>query len=303
MPYFFLFQLVKGIVTVLVNLYFLVIISIQASFRNVDTYPVALQAFIALVFVGFTSTLEAIVHFWYFWTNEPDGESHENTILYCVCTFGFSHMNEISTPMIMLGLAIQRFFKVCKPFVSNRPEFRTYQLWGNVILTILPCFILTIHVVAVVYVYRYNATGYLRQVCYSGFFWNTTYRATIGGAIFFYIPVMICAVLYVFVGKSLMAMTTMEARNRQLSIIFMTSCVLWFLFWLPERIMKQYYANNESILGKSKLFHFFFNRHNFFTQIFSFLQPVVILISYRPLQEPIINFYKKSGCQMLLYAE
>ena len=290
----------KGIITLLVNLYFLVIISIKGSFRNVDTYPVALQAFIALVFVGFASTLEAIVHFWFFWKNEPDVRYHEDTILYCVCTFGFSHMNEISTPMIMLALAIQRFFKVCKPFIANRPEFRKYQLLGNAILTILPFLILTIHAVAVIY--RYDAGWYLRQLCYAGFFWDTTYRATIGGAIFFYIPVMVCAVLYVFVGKSLMKMTTMEARNRQLTRIFMASCILWFVFWLPERVMHFYYENNKSLLGKSKLFHFFLNRNDFFTHFFSLLQPVVIVLSYRPLQEPFTKFYYKirgkCGCCM-----
>ena len=238
----------------LVNLYFLVIISIKASFRNVDTYPVALQGFIALVFVGFALTSEAIVKFRFLKTVEAGDETYENTAFFCVCTFEFSHMDEISTPMIMMALAIQRFFKVCKPFVSNRPNFRKYQLWGNAILTILPLMVLTIHVAAVVY--RYDGSEYLRQVCYAGFFWDARYRVTIGGAIFFHIPVMICAVFYVFVGKSLMALTTMEARNRQLTRIFMASCILWFLFWLPERIMHFYYENSKSLLGKSKLFHF-----------------------------------------------
>ena len=275
----------------LVNLYFLVIISIQASFRNIDTYPIALQAFFTLVFVGLTRTLEASVHWWFFWKNEASGRNHEDTVLHCICTFGFSHMNEISTPMIMLALAIQRFFKVCKPFVSNRPEFRKYQLWGNVILTILPFLILTIH--AVVVVYRYEPDWHLRQFCYAGFFWDTRYRVTIGGAIFFYIPVIACAVLYVFVGKSLMAMTTMEARNRQLTRIFIASCVLWFAFWLPERIMHHYYENTTSIFGKSKLFYFFMNRNDFFTQFYPLLQPVVIVFSYPPLQEPFVNLYNK----------
>ena len=275
----------------LVNLYFLVIISIKASFRNVDTYPVALQGFIALVFVGFALTSEAIAQFWFIKTVEAGDETYENTTFFCVCTFGFSHMNEISTPMIMMALAIQRFFKVCKPFVSNRPDFRKYQLRGNAILTTLPLMVLTIHVAAVVY--RYDGSWFLRQVCYAGFFWDARYRVTIGGAIFFYIPVMICAILYVFVGKSLMALTTMESRNRQLTRIFMASCILWFVFWLPERVMHFYYENNKSLLGKSKLFHFFLNRNDFFTHFFSLLQPVVIVLSYRPLQEPIVNLYNK----------
>ena len=277
----------------LVNLYFLVIISIKADFRNVDTYPVALQGFLALVFVSFALTSEAIVRFWYFETIETGETNYESHIFSCACTFGYSHMNEISTPIIMLALAIQRFFKVCKPFISNQPEFLKYQLRGNVILTVLPFLVLTIHVVAVVY--RYDGSWNMQQLCYAGFFWDTTYRATIGGAIFFYVPVMVCAVLYVFVGKSLMAMTTMEDRNRQLTTIFMTSCVLWFLFWLPERIMYLYYENMSStfLLGKSKLFHFFLNRNDFFTHFFSLLQPIVIVLSYRPLHEPIVNLYNK----------
>ena len=137
----------------LANSYFIIIIALQDSFRNRDTYPVALKAFLDLVFVGLATCLEGAFYRWYFLQNETSRD-HEDTIFYCVCMFGFSHMNEISTPMTLLALAIQRYFKVCKPFIANQPKFSRYQKWSNVVVTIVPLIIVSLH--AAVIVYRYD---------------------------------------------------------------------------------------------------------------------------------------------------
>ena len=246
-----------------------------------------------LLFVGVACSMEAISQYWFFGSKMylTQLRAYEDTILYCVWSFGFSLMNEISTPLTMLALAIQRYFKVCRPFVANRRVFSKYQLWGNIIITAIPVLLIIPH--AVVVFYRYNPVLNFRQICYAGFFVEPLYRASLGGTLFFYLPVTICGVLYIFVGRSLLNMTTMEARNRQLTIIFMFSCLLWFLFWLPERIMYHYYETIETVYGRSKTFHFFMNKRDFITKLFSLIQPVIIVLSYRPLQEPIANLCKK----------
>ena len=281
----------------IVNAYFLSIIALNAEFRNRETYPVALQAVMDLMFVGVASIAEAIGEYRYSTTDTGATAYWQSGLFHCICTLSFSHMNEIATPMTMIALSVQRFFHVCYPFIANGRRFSRHVFRGNVIITILPFLLIIPSVARVIYLQVFHPnTFFMRNVCYSGIFWSDSLRVLIGGAIFFILPVTFCAVLYFFVGRRLFQMTTMQTRNRQLTILFMVSCLLWVVLWLPEKIMVYYYQNLDNmndLLGKSQAFHFFFNRQDFFTRIFSITQPLILVFCYRPLHQPILSFFKK----------
>ena len=262
--------------------------------RNREMYPVALQAFVDFFFVGVALCVDSALHFWAIATSRPGNEEWHNSIPHCICLFGFSILNEISTPMTTLALAVHRFYKVIKPFTANAPNFSKYVLWGNIAITIIPLLVMVPNVVAVVK----SPSSYLGQTCYAGMFGNETKRIRIGSVVFFGVPALLCLVLYIIIGRGLLRMRTMQKRNRQLTIIFMVSCLLWFVFWLPERFL-HFYMGVEGdevdlsfYLDRSKVFFFFYSERELFSMFFSLVQPVFIILSYKPLREPIALFYR-----------
>ena len=260
-------------------------------------YPIALQAFVDLFFVGLATCVDSVLHYRSLNNSTMEVGQWQGTVLHCVCSFGFSIMNEISTPMTMLALAIQRFFIVCKPFVANQPTFSKYILWGNIAITVIPLLLMIPNIITVLYL-RHDGR-FLEPICYAGMFVLGEYRNLFGSIIFFGVPALVCVVLYIFIGRALLKMRTMEARNRCLTLIFMVSCLLWFLFWLPDRFLNFYWSRNitvndmSDVLARGKFYFFFITRRDVFTRLFSLCQPVVVILSYRSFKEPLVTFYKK----------
>ena len=277
----------------MINFYFFLVIAKVEDFRNRDTYPVVLQAFIELVFVGIPLCVSSVAHVYYLKSvSTPQfHDQYKMSILHCVLLFCYSHVNEITTPFTILALALQRFFKVCFPFQANKPEFSKYQLIANVVITGLPLLVVTADAVFIAYGYESAVSRF--DFCYAGFFLNEDRRDLIGGIVFFMVPVAVSFCLYFAIGRGLMKMTTMQERNTQLTILFMVTCMLWLVFWLPERILSIYFHQTETLIGASKMFYITLSLKDFFTLFFSIIQPAILLLCYRPVQEPIVNLYKK----------
>ena len=114
--------------------------------------------------------------------------------------------------------------------------------------------------------------------------------------ILFFIPAAITSTLYIFVGIKLAKSKTKRVRNRDLTIAFLLSCLLWIFFWLPNEVMKVLDSFsavarvNEFTMGRAiqKLFAKFSGALFEFSPL---INPLVFLFVTRGFQQPIKNLF------------
>ena len=241
-----LFQVFTGLSTCFLNFYIVVAIFIENELRCINMYPIGLQAscdiLTGLAFAH-ESFLRILIHtesFSYAYTGSLAEWFRSNSFFHPDYYSNFSvglrfcrdKLNYYSTGYCIALIAIERYVIVCKPFKVN--EILTTR---NKYLSV---FFLNLLLVAS------STREILCRNVFSAFF-NRTIREYMcfedvnesiwEAFLFFLAPSIITCVLYASVGFKLAKVSSNQSRNRDLTIAFLISCLLWIVLWLP-RIIK-----------------------------------------------------------------
>ena len=273
--------------------------------RSLDYYPVFLQSITDFISVGIASLTSGIINinvpykandFLMFSTRDP---TEVQGRIICVCQFGYTIVNKYSTPFTMLAIAMQRFYQICYPFDANTP--RGEKIWRIIcsVVTVVP-----ITLIAPEFIYvawrgfpfedRRKTKGLQGTICELGLLeHNPKVRRVFNGLVFWFLPAVVCFILYARVGTTLRSMVTRRGRNRLLTILFLVSCLAWFIFWLPEHLVFATLDVELFLLSNPKAGTGFAVFYLYFSLLFSATQPLVLIVCYRPLWKPILGLIKK----------
>ena len=174
---------------------------------------------------------------------------------------------------------------VCRPFLSA--EFPKYFMRLNILVTVLILILILSNGV-------FTGVGFYlgKNYCEDGIFMERYNRSLIGGTLFYFLPAVVCIVLYTLVGRVVRNMKQEQERNKQLTVIFFLSCMLWLLLWLPERVFGIYFEHSNP-KEYSDFLIVFCSVHLTSTLLFSLIQPLLMILSYKPLLEPILTARSK----------
>ena len=143
---------------------------------------------------------------------------------------------------------------------------------------------------------RRNAKDLQGTVCELGLLeFDPKVRRVFNGIVFWFLPVAVCFILYVRVGTKLRSMLTRRGRNKVLTILFLVSCLAWFFFWLPEHLVFTTLDMEALYLSNPKTSTGFVVFYLYFSLLFSASQPLILIVCYRPLWEPVVGLFDKIG--------
>ena len=115
------------------------------------------------------------------------------------------------------------------------------------------------------------------------------------GIFFLMIPAAMCIVLYAVVAVRLWKQQSNVRRNRQLSILFMTSCFVWILLCLPVKI--SFMAYDPDDVSKAMQFDVGMIVTMFLIQLlyplFSTVSPIIFIACCPPTQVPLRKAFGK----------
>ena len=191
----------------------------------------------------------------------------------------------------MTSVAIFRYIVVCHPVFSKQPVFAKVRKFINILITI---FTLVAIITNASYVaYHFEPYDPLKTgICGQTFFKSDRQKSLVEGIAFFLIPAAACLILYTFVGRNLWKTSAMQKRNRQLTVLFLCSCLIWVLFWTPEKLFGFLIQNESDFMRRGKLFFVFLRLRFSVVHLFSMIQPIVLVSCYRPLFEPLQKLFR-----------
>ena len=186
----------------------------------------------------------------------------------------------------MTSVAIFRYIVVCHPVFSKQPVFAKVRKYINIFITLLTMAAIITNAGYVAY--HFEPYSPLKiGVCGQSFFKTDRQKALVEGVAFFFTPAAVCLVLYSFVGRKLWKTTTMQKRNRQLTALFLCSCVMWVVFWTPEKIFGFLSNDDSRFTSRGKYFYIFLRLRFTIIHFFSMIQPIILVFCYRPPFEPL----------------
>ena len=194
-----------------------------------------------------------------------------------------------STGFAMIAMATQRFILVKRPFTAQQILSKRYYVITGAICTVLPSVLITL---------AFAVARSLNSQCREMSFYNNRAIRGIADSIIFYLaPVIVCLGLYIPVGIELWKKETQVARNRELTILFLTSCLTWIVLWFPtfwflfvfQSLEIQDYVNG----GLFRVFLLYCHTPLFLS--FSALNPVIFILCYKHSQYPLKAILERSG--------
>ena len=280
-----------SIVIVILNVYFASAYLILPDFRSAQNYPVFLQALFDLFLSGYCSIIDAVAQ--HVLTDFKRADLFHRHIVKCLTNYGFMTARELVTAITILAIACQRYIYVCKPHLPLDERFYKRLVKSNCIITALT--LLFILAGGVVIAVRFASTG-KSSSCVGLYGSNDRWPVIVHDTFSFYIPAPVCTFLYICVGIKLWKTSSRRKRNRQLTVLFMLSCFLWIVFWLPTKVFFTYTQRTmgvEYLASRSIAFFTLVKFSHVFAQLFSTTQPFVIICCYRPLSQPLLKLVLK----------
>ena len=271
--------------------------------RSISYYPVFLQSVVDLIAVGISCTAYGCLTIYSLKDDSDIVLATSNLPIWlskclCICVFLFTLVNKYTTPFTMLAVAIERYYRVCKPFDVNSQRFEKVEKIITIIITVLPVVFLTPELAFIIYQsvpFQHGIwDGLNRSSCEFGLLEiNRRIRWIVNSVIFFFIPATACFVLYIKVVIELRKMLTQVERNRELTILFMISCFAWIVCWLPEGVGNLVLPPTDPDFNEKVAFWIFRQFYSNLTLLFSAVQPILLILSYRPIKEPIAVLFSK----------
>ena len=187
-----------------------------------------------------------------------------------------------STGIAMIALASQRFILVKRPFTAQQTLTKKYYVIIGSICTVLPSTLI---------VSAFLAASFFTTDCDQTSFFNYGAVRAIAYSIIFYLaPVILCLCLYIPVGIELWKKETQAARNRELTILFLTSCLTWIVLWFPAFLFLLIFQSSETVVdifsgGYFRLFLWLCHQPLF--HLFSAVNPIIFIFCYKHSQSPL----------------
>ena len=251
-----------------------------------------------LVSVGVAGTFQSCFALWLVTETNYNNffQTHNtlNSAAFCALeTFNYAGP-EYSTGVCMLALAVQRFILVRMPFKAKAIlTTKFYKIVTIVLLTFAG--VMTVGTVVFSMLKKI-----LDNECTPYYYSSTRVQGIVESTIFLFIPAFICVVLYSQVGVALWHSVSMQARNRQLTILFIISCVTWILLWVPSKVFYILYDSWEFDLKSyeilTKRSHGYFIIQGFYHCVylaFSALNPIIFILCCTPTQQPLKSFAQR----------
>ena len=226
-----------GFLVIIANAYFIICYCVIEDLKASQNYPVLLQAFFDL-WLGYFSLLHgSIKSIMISRAHEPGYHLLDTHTVMCVSHFGSNHISKWTTPLTLTTVALTRYITVCHPVFSKTQKFLKLQKYANITITALSWGLIFCNTCYVGFHFEpYKTLDF--EICEMSYYQSERQKALVEGSVLFLVPATACLVLYTFVGVRLWKMTSMQRRNRQLTVLFLSSCVVWIVFWLPPVVFK-----------------------------------------------------------------
>ena len=159
---------------------------------------------------------------------QPDYYSHFSAGL----RFCRDKLNYYSTGYCIALIAIERYVIVCKPFKVNEILTTRNKYLSIIFLNVLLIASSTREILCRNYLFMFFDETIWDYLCF-----GDVNESICEAFLFFLAPATVTCVLYASVGFKLAKVSSNQSRNRDLTIAFLISCLLWIVLWLP-RIIK-----------------------------------------------------------------
>ena len=295
----------------------------QKELRSIKFYPVGLQAFfdILIGYNVFDHSLGMLLMRYSIneeneWVNRYDGKvaNFLRSFQYKKADFLYEHVyraneilgfiytdvNLITTGYCVLVIAIERYIMVCHPFRAKQIITKTSR--------VITCIILTLFLLG--YVIRSFYCSYILNMWSSSWYHKMDfacfdeYRSEeLFESLFFFVaPAILTTILYTFVAVRLRKTRANRDRTRDITIAFLTSCVLWIILWFPEeasRLIDAFCPGNrmdcQVEYNKPEIVAYVilqsFDSEMFF--LYSMINPVILVFVCRDFQKPVKKLFQK----------
>ena len=215
-------------------------------------------------------------------------------------SFVYSDLNLITTGYCVLVIAIERYIMVCHPFRAKQIITKTSR--------IISCVFLTIFLLG--YVIRSFYCSNILKMWSSSWYYKLDFACIdeykseeLFESLFFFVaPAILTTILYTFVAVRLRKTRANRDRTRDITIAFLTSCVLWIILWFPEeasRLIDAFCHSDDKecqtdynrpetvayVILQS------FNSEMFF--LYSMINPVVLVFVCRDFQKPVKKLFQR----------
>ena len=195
--------------------------------------------------------------------------------------------------LAMVSMAFQRFILVKMPFKAQAILTEAYYKTVCFAMIVIP---MTLIFAAIGRTLIENQLyGDVFDCDGRSFYGDRRVRGIADGIIFVLVPALICTVMYLSVAIELWKRQANRKRNRQLSILFMLSCLAWIVLCLPLKIIDIYQGGLHIKFNEATLPKFFqLSRANFLAPIliqvlyplFSTINPLIFIACCVPTQQP-----------------
>ena len=214
-------------------------------------------------------------------------------VVKCVNEFIIDIANDYSTAPCLILMAVERYVMVCHSSIAKRVLTKRNRR--------IICIGLTVSVMILILCASIPTfvTNYDPEDCDKSFYADFITRYIFDGFILFATPAIICLVLYTLVGIRLWKVRQNASRNRNLTIAFLTTTMLWILLWSPRFSIVVYEALFDNDPGVLKFYEG--NAHAghvipyYITQAltrpikytYSLLNPLIVMFTVRHFQTPL----------------
>ena len=215
---------------------------------------------------------------------------HDNDYGTIVCFIHTLAMNGpmYSTGFAMIAMATQRFILVKYPFTAQQILSKRFYIVIGAICTVLPSALITL-----AFVVPRSFRSDCREM---SFYNNRTVRAIADPIIFYLAPVIICLRLYISVGVDLWKKETQVTRNRELTILFLASCITWIVLWFPTFLFLLFFQSVEwfEYYNGGIFWLFLMNCHTPLFHLFSAVNPIIFILCYKYSQSPLKAIFARA---------
>ena len=200
--------------------------------------------------------------------------------------------------MCTLAIAIERYIFVCRGVDAATILSRNRHLGFCITTSVL---------VVIVSVSEFlREFAFLKDSNNGAFPPSVMTTLRVSGILVFFVPAIICIVLYIRIGLTLKDMISNQDQNRRLNIAFAVTCTLWIVLWSPDAvltlILNLTYAGfnvpNQYVLMYMQPIASYCVK-----SIYSSLNPIVFLLISPPFQAPILEKFKQIKTCMGLKVE
>ena len=193
-----------------------------------------------------------------------------------------------STGFAMIAMASQRFILVKRPFIAQQILSMRFYVVIGAICTVLPSALITL-----AFVVPRSFRSDCREM---SFYNNRTVRAIADPIIFYLTPVIICLRLYISVGVELWKEETQVTRNRELTILFLASCITWIVLWFPTFLFLLFFQSVKwfEYFNGGLFWLFLMNCHTPLFHLFSAVNPIIFILCYKYSQSPLKAIFARA---------